>query len=67
MNETIWTHLGIVALPTLMIVGFWLDSRRERRDQDRIATQRHLENSVKLAEIKTAVDPIVKWWNKNGS
>ena len=63
MPENTWTHLGIVAVPAVMILGFWLDSRRQRRDESRENTQRHTENRDRLARIETKIEPLWKWWN----
>ena len=66
MTENFWTHLGIVAVPALMILGFWFDSRRERHRERQENTDRHSENRDQLARIETKIEPIWKWWN-NGS
>lgn len=44
MNESTWTHLGIVAVPALMVLAMWLDSRRH-------STQMHKQNQKKLDDL----------------
>ena len=77
MTETTWTHIGIMAVPSLMILGFWLDSRRTRQEEERRAaerhqaeeqkaTARHTENVTRLTAIETQIKPIWEAWNKRG-
>lgn len=77
MGENTWTHLGIVAVPAIMIVAMWLDSRRNReedrqrtderhREEEKKAVDRHTENVQRLASIETKIDPMWDAWNKHG-
>lgn len=77
MGENTWTHIGIAAVPALMIVGMWLDNRRTRREEESRATERHnaeaktasdrhQENIQRLTSIETKVEPMWKAWNDRG-
>ena len=56
MGETAWTHLGIVATVLVPIFMVWLDLRANNR-----------KNSERLTRIETMLEPLWKWWNKNGT
>jgi hypothetical protein len=74
VGETTWTHLGIVAVPAVMIVAMWLDNRRSRHEEEtraserheqeaKIASTRHQDNIQRLASIETKIEPMWKAWN----
>jgi hypothetical protein len=63
------------AVPALMIVGFWLDWRKQKHadrvererlfeEQRRIGDERHHENTMWLTRLDTMIRPIVEWWNE---
>jgi hypothetical protein len=77
VGENVWTHLGIVAVPAIMIVAMWLDNRRNReedrqrtddrhREEEKKASDRHTENVQRLASIEVKIDPMWDAWNKHG-
>jgi len=54
MSGELW---AAVAVPALMLLGFWLDYRHRTSVQ-------HRENSDRLTRIEVKLDPIWDWWNE---
>lgn len=78
MGESAWTHLGIVAVPAIMLLAMWLDGKKSQREQqennserhqiaEKLATDRHTENVARLSAIETKIDPVWRWWNKSSN
>lgn len=55
-----WAIIGAVLLPTVVVLGMWIDSRR-RSDAN------HTENRERLVRIETKLEPMWEWWSKNGN
>ena len=58
MNETYWTHLGILAAVITPVLAMWWDTRKH-------SAKMHMENQLKLTKIETKLEPLWRWWNSD--
>lgn len=59
MNESVWTHLGIIAVVVIPLIVIWLDLRNRQGAM-------HRDNIERLTRVETKIEPVWQWWNRNG-
>lgn len=57
MNESAWTHIGIIAVIVIPLIVIWLDLRNRQGTM-------HKDNIERLTRVETKVQPIWDWWTK---
>ena len=60
MNESIWTHLGIVGAVLIPIILSWYDAHRQRAKLREDFFQQ-------FGEFQTKIDAMWQWWIANGN
>jgi hypothetical protein len=58
------SHVEILGIVVLPLLGFWLDWRRQHREDSKVRLEQHIEGQIRLAAIETQLKPIAEWWNR---